>query len=595
MKSPNGKVLNLYHTSWSNYGRNFQISDLAQQIEAGATDVSYAFFNLKQEGNGWVIFSADSWAEFEKTYSSGIQPPDTWEDSSAKKAGNFGQLRKLKNSGAQFNLHLSIGGWTWSKNFSLAVRTAESREMLANSIITFFQNYSFFNGVDFDWEYLSNDNQNYGLDGNVVHPDDCKNFKSFLTLLRGKMNSSGFSSYLIGMCVVAAPDKMKFDIDQIHPLIEEIRIMTYDFAGAWDLKAVGHQTNPRKSKYGPFSVEQAVDFYISKGVPANKLLIGVAFYSRGWSGTSGLGQPATGNSPDFQFTEETGVVPYHMLPVSGATEFWDDEAKATYSYDSVKKVLNTYDSVNSVLEKCKIVHEKGLKGIIVWESSGDTKPSNPRSLVAAIKKGLFSTTTPPTTTPPTTTPPTTPPTTTPPTTTPPTTTPPTTTPPTTTPPTTTPPTTTPPTTPPTTTPPTTTPPTTTPPTTTPPTTPDQTWVSGRVYLAGNKVIYNNMSYICKTNHTSSFPCAPGVSVWTLTTPPPTTTPTPPTPPTTTPTPTPTPPTTTPTPILNWVIGIQYQNDQLVSYQGSIYKCINSHKSIETWAPGIYTQSLWKKQ
>jgi chitinase len=52
-----------------------------------------------------------------------VGPADTWEDSSVNKAGNFGQLKKLKEAGKKFNLHLSVGGWTWSKNFSLAVRT----------------------------------------------------------------------------------------------------------------------------------------------------------------------------------------------------------------------------------------------------------------------------------------------------------------------------------------------------------------------------------------------------------------------------------------------------------------------------------------
>lgn len=90
MKSTNGKVLNVYHTSWSTYERNFQVTDLAKQIELGATDVSYAFFNLVQQGAGWVIVSGDSYSDFEKSFANGIAPPDTWQDADAKQAGNFG-------------------------------------------------------------------------------------------------------------------------------------------------------------------------------------------------------------------------------------------------------------------------------------------------------------------------------------------------------------------------------------------------------------------------------------------------------------------------------------------------------------------------
>lgn len=86
----------------------------------------------------------------------------------------------MKEAGKQFNLHLSVGGWTWSKNFSLAVRTQESRTILISSIIQFFKTFPFFNGVDFDWEYVSNDGKNYGNEGNIAHPDDSKNFQLFL-------------------------------------------------------------------------------------------------------------------------------------------------------------------------------------------------------------------------------------------------------------------------------------------------------------------------------------------------------------------------------------------------------------------------------
>ena len=201
MKSPNGKHLNTYHTSWANYGRNVQvIPDLQKQIQAGVTDVSYAFFDLKQNGDNWFIASGDEWAEFQKTY-----PGDTWDMSDSKKAGNFGQLNKLKQQGEQFNLHMSVGGWTWSKNFSLAVRTEQARQSLSDSIIKFFKDYPFFNGIDFDWEYVSNDGKNYGNEGNIVHPDDSKNFQAFLKMLRSKMQQNSFGNYIIGMCVVAAP------------------------------------------------------------------------------------------------------------------------------------------------------------------------------------------------------------------------------------------------------------------------------------------------------------------------------------------------------------------------------------------------------
>jgi chitinase len=127
-----------------------------------------------------------------------------------------------------------------------------------------------------------------------------------------------------------------------------------------------HQSNLYPSPYSPYSADGAVKAYMSKGVPASKIFIGVPFYSRGFSGSKGLGTPATGPSPDTSW--EAGVVDYKALPIAGAVEMWDDVAKAGYSYDAARKVMNTYDVPNAVKAKCEYVIQHGLGGIIIWES-----------------------------------------------------------------------------------------------------------------------------------------------------------------------------------------------------------------------------------
>lgn len=384
--TPTGKTVLMYHANWVNYGRNFQVKDLPIDY---IPDIAYAFFNLKNGPNGWEIVTGDSWADFDKRYTGdqSVAPPDSWNDSDSSFFGLFGQFMKLKKAGKKFNLQLSVGGWTWSAHFSTAVATAKDRESFANSLIDLFKKYPIFNGISLDWEYLSDDGVNYGNGGNAVSPNDANNFIEFLKLLRGKFNSNGMSHYHISFCVVAAPEKAKFPIEQVHPLIDELHIMTYDFHdGNWGETKSAHQTNLRKSSHGVYSCEEAVDFYLSRGVPSTKIFIGAAFYSRGFANTDGIGKSASGGSTDMSW--EKGVVDYKALPQPGAQEFWDDEAKATYSYDPVKRVLNSYDSVRSIQEKCKYVWEKNLAGIIVWESSSDFPIDHPRSLTKALYDGL---------------------------------------------------------------------------------------------------------------------------------------------------------------------------------------------------------------
>ena len=65
---------------------------------------------------------------------------------------------------------------------------------------------------------------------------------------------------------------------------------------------------------------------------------------------------------------QAGVVDYKALPVVGAVEMWDAKAQAGYSYDATRKVLNTYDVPQAVKAKCDYVIQKGLGGLIIWES-----------------------------------------------------------------------------------------------------------------------------------------------------------------------------------------------------------------------------------
>lgn len=379
--TPTKKRAVYYHTSWSCYARNFQVKDIPEDV----VDISYAFWDVKPDG---TIATGDPWACIDKRYTEAkesVLPLDTWNNNDNPFYGNFGQFKKLLDSGRKMNITLAIGGWTWSKNFSPAVA---NRQNFVNNIIQCFKKYPIFNGVSIDWEYVSNDGVNYGKEGNLAHPDDSKNLLLFLKDLRKAFDTNQMKHFTIALCCTASPDKAKFDVEQIHPYLDELHVMTYDFQdGKWGNTVAAHHTNPRKSKYSKLSCEGSADYYLSRGVPSQKLFIGVAFYSRGFGNTNGFGQPASGGSTD-QSWEEMGMCDYKALPFPGATEFVDPESKGAYSYDPVKKVINTYDNKESVLEKCKIVYEKNLGGILIWENSSDKPIKDPRSLTAVLRDNL---------------------------------------------------------------------------------------------------------------------------------------------------------------------------------------------------------------
>jgi chitinase len=160
----------------------------------------------------------------------GVDPQNT-SSSPPQSLGLLGQFTKLyASTNGAFGLQLAIGGWTWSTNFSLAVRTASSRSSLAQSIVTLFQQWPVFKGVSIDWEYLSGNGINYGNTGNVVSPNDPANFVLFVQTLRQMFNQNGWTRHVIALCCTSAPEKLQFDVASLVPLLDEWHVMTYEYS-----------------------------------------------------------------------------------------------------------------------------------------------------------------------------------------------------------------------------------------------------------------------------------------------------------------------------------------------------------------------------
>lgn len=368
------------------YDRKYFVKDLPIDY---IPEVSFSFFKLDNSSGQWGIVLGDEFADTDKVFDleDSVAPVD---GQIPPYNGNLGEFWKLKKQGKTFNLTMSIGGWTGSAHFSDAVYTPESRDAFAESIVDQFKRYNIFSGISIDWEYFSNDGENYGADGNIAEEGDADRLILLIKLLREKFDQAGMPGMLISVCAPASPAKSKFDVSAMAEAVDEIHIMTYDFASSsWGTPNTTHHTNLRKTTTTELSVEEAVEFYLQEGAPPSKLLIGAASYSRGFYKSEGLGKPSTGEIvPDKSW--EDGVCDYKSLPRPGADEMWDEDAQATYSWDSEKGIFNSYESARSIHAKTDYVKSKGLKGIILWESSGDFPVSNNRSLIAALHSGLVS-------------------------------------------------------------------------------------------------------------------------------------------------------------------------------------------------------------
>lgn len=366
-----------YFTSWGIFDREYLVTDIpADKL----THINYAFANISEDGE---IVLGDEWADTQIPY------PDDDEESDELK-GNFRQLQLLKEAHPHLQTLISVGGWSWSGRFSDAALTPESRATFARSAVAFILDYGF-DGVDIDWEYPTGS----GLEGNVERPEDAENYILLLAELRAQLDmqtETDGKSYLLTITVGAGEREYQgLDWARIHPLVDFISVMTFDMGGPWSevtaFNAPLYDTMAEPPE--GTSTDRSLQGVLAEGVPADKLIMGIPFYGRGWSGVpaenNGLHQPFTGLPPG---TWDAGSFDYRDLVVNyvGTFErFWDDTAQVPWLYDADSGVMISYDDAESIAGKAAYVREHGLGGIMVWELGTDDDAA---TLLTAVAAGL---------------------------------------------------------------------------------------------------------------------------------------------------------------------------------------------------------------
>jgi chitinase len=165
--------------------------------------------------------------------------------------------------------------------------------------------------------------------------------------------------------------------------VDWYNVMTYDFFGAWAAQGPTAPNSPLTAYPGipqqGFNSDAAIQKLKDKGVPASKLLLGLGFYGRGWSGVtqSSPGGSATGAAPG---TYERGIEDYKVLkarcPATGTV--------GGTAYAHCGSEWWSYDTPATIRGKVDYAWQQGLGGTFFWELSGDTLDGE---LITAINNG----------------------------------------------------------------------------------------------------------------------------------------------------------------------------------------------------------------
>jgi len=301
-----------------------------------------------------------------------IKDNRAWLHFEATDTTNLRKLSGLKNINPKLKILISVGGWTWSKNFSDAVLTDTSRLNFARSAVAIVSKYNI-DGIDIDWEYPA-----MAGDSNIYRPEDKQNYTLLFRDLRRGLDSLNQVTHLKYFVTTAVGGWQAYidhtEMGQLQQYTDFINIMSYDFADGSD-SISGHHTNlyPSSPDTSQRSAHRAVREFMAAGVPASKLVIGIAFYGKGWQMESG------DNNGLYRKTERPmrgGGFTYlkdSVIDKNGYKQYWDTVAMAPYLFNPQTNIFISYDDERSVEEKCRYVKQNRLAGAMFWEYNSDKK------------------------------------------------------------------------------------------------------------------------------------------------------------------------------------------------------------------------------
>ena len=141
---------------------------------------------------------------------------------------------------------ISIGGWGADPQFEELAASPQKRTVFVDGTLKVLAEYGF-DGVDIDWEY----------------PDQGQSAQNYLALISELREA--LPDKLLSTAVISYGDETGLGIPtETFALLNFINVMTYDEPGHASME----------------QFQKGLDYWLERGVPPEKLVMGIPFYSR---------------------------------------------------------------------------------------------------------------------------------------------------------------------------------------------------------------------------------------------------------------------------------------------------------------------------
>ncbi len=330
--------------------------DVVDQLKPGrVTHLLYAFLLICGEGQ-----RAKEAEACQGQPNFGIAPhPDQATFSSA--------FERLKARDPQVQVLASVGGWGGSDPFFHLAATREGRAAFVKSSMAWLRAHPVFDGLDIDWEHPGNNGAVNGVQ--LGSPGDGEAFVQLLQDLRGGLDALGRETggrhYALTVAINTSREQLRrMPMGRAAPSLDLVFMMTYDFAGPWTKKAANHTPLRSARPGGDASLEASVTNLRREGVPASKLVAGVAMYGRGFDGVKADGRYAN------PWPNEDGSVPFKDIGALTGMKARYDKRTQSWALVGGGRFVG-YDDPRAVRAKVAFARRHGLAGVFAWELSQD--------------------------------------------------------------------------------------------------------------------------------------------------------------------------------------------------------------------------------
>jgi hypothetical protein len=180
--------------------------------------------------------------------------------------------------------------------------------------------------------------------------------------------------------------------------------MAYDIMGSWSSTTGPNApfNNGPVGQADQYSFTQAINSWTSAKFPANKLVVGTAFYGRSVTTTVNMnaqspismyvnktnvtpkGGPADTNDVNFYCNEgavysglwkwkelRASVLTSPTTPAAGWSRYWDDQTQTPWLYRQSDNTFISYDDIQSLTIKVNYAKTAGVRGVMLWDMSYD--------------------------------------------------------------------------------------------------------------------------------------------------------------------------------------------------------------------------------